>query len=149
MKSLFNAADNQEVLNRINRLSPGTKQLWGKMTVAQMLAHAQTTLQVALGERKLKGGLLGFLFGRIAKKKLSGDKPFKQNLPTAPSFVVKDERNFEEEKEKLIDLVKRFGSHDPEEIAKRAHPFFGKMSVNEWDNLQWKHLDHHLRQFGV
>jgi hypothetical protein len=149
MKSLFNAADNQEVLDRINKLSPGTKQLWGKMTVAQMLAHAQTTLQVALGERKLKGGLLGFLFGKIAKKKLGGDKPFKQNLPTAPSFIVKDERNFELEQEKLLDLVKRFGHTDPVEIAKRPHPFFGKMTVNEWDNLQWKHLDHHLRQFGV
>lgn len=149
MKSLFDATDNKEVLDRINKLSPGTKQLWGKMSVAQMLAHAQTTLQVALGERKLKGGLIGFLFGRIAKKQLSGDKPFKQNLPTAPSFIIKDERNFEVEKEKLLDLVNRFGHTDPGEIAKRPHPFFGKMTVSEWDNLQWKHLDHHLRQFGV
>lgn len=146
---MFSTLDNQEIIERLNKLSADTKPIWGKMTVAQMLAHSQTTLEVALGERKLKGGLIGFLFGRIAKKKLGGDRPFKQNLPTAPSFIVKDERNFEVEKNKLQSLVQRFGTTDPEEIAQSPHPFFGKMNKEEWDNLQWKHLDHHLRQFGV
>ncbi len=149
MKNLFNTLENQEVIDRINKLSSDAKPLWGKMTVAQMLAHSQTTIEVALGQRKLKGGLIAWLFGRMAKKKLMQEGPFKKNLPTAPSFIVKDERNFEEEKNRLIDLVRAFGGNNPEEIAKRPHPFFGKLTPDEWNILQWKHLDHHLTQFGV
>ncbi len=93
MKNLFDAMDNNEIIERINKLAPDTNAMWGKMTVAQMLAHSQTTIEVALGERKLKGGLIGFLFGKIAKRKLVKDEPFKRNLPTAPSFIVKNERS--------------------------------------------------------
>ena len=149
MKNLFSANDNNEIIERISKLSPGTKPVWGKMRVEQMLAHAQSPLYVALGEKEFKGGLMAFLFGKIAKKQLVKDEPFKKNLPTAPSFVVKDERNFDEEKKHLIDLVQRFGKADPEQIAKKPHPFFGKLTADEWNLLQVKHLDHHLRQFGA
>ncbi len=149
MPNLFTAEDNQTMIARINKLTPDTKPLWGKMTVAQMLAHSQTTIEVALGERALKGGLMAFLFGKMAKKKLVKDEAFKKNLPTAPGFIIKGERNFNEEKEKLIALVQRLGNSDPEEIAKKPHPFFGKLTASEWNILQSKHLDHHLMQFGV
>ena len=149
MENLFTVTSNQKMVNRINSLSPDTKALWGKMTVSQMLAHCQEPLYIALGEKHLKGGLIAFLFGKIAKKQMVKDSPFKKNLPTAPGFVVKVEKNFSEEKNKLIQLVQRFGKNDPEEIAKRPHPFFGKLTVEEWNLLQYKHLDHHLRQFGV
>lgn len=149
MQSLFNSQDSQKVIDRINKLTPDTKGLWGKMTVSQMLAHSQTTLEVALDERKLKGGLMGFLFGKIAKNKLMKEGPFKKNLPTAPSFLVKDERVFENEKSKLISLIQRFSSSNPADIATRPHPFFGKLTEQEWNTLQYKHLDHHLTQFGV
>ena len=103
MKNLFDTMDNNEIIERINKLTPDTNAMWGKMTVAQMLAHFQTTIEVALGERKLKGGLIGFLFGKIVKRKLVKDEPFKKNLPTAPSFIIKNERNFYEEKN-ILDL---------------------------------------------
>lgn len=149
MKNLFTPTVNQEIVDRINSLSPDKKPLWGKMTVAQMLAHCLEPLYVALGEKSFKGGLMAFFFGKIAKKQLVKDEPFKRNLPTAPSFKVKEEKNFSEEKNKLVELVQRFGKNDPEEIAKRPHPFFGKLTAEEWNLLQYKHLDHHLRQFGV
>ena len=148
MENLFTPLANQQMVDRINALTPDTRALWGKMTVAQMLAHCQEPLYVALGEKHLKGGIMAFLFGKIAKKQLVKDTPFKRNLPTAPGFIVKTEKNFSEEKNKLVDLVQRFGKNDPEEIAKRPHPFFGKLNAEEWNLLQYKHLDHHLRQFG-
>jgi hypothetical protein len=85
----------------------------------------------------------------MAKKKLMADAPFKKNLPTAKSFLVKDERNFQAEKNKLLQLVDRFITQGESALTKEPHPFFGKLTTNEWDILQWKHLDHHLRQFGV
>jgi hypothetical protein len=89
------------------------------------------------------------LFGKLAKKSVVGEKPFKRNLPTAPSFIVKGEKNFEEEKAKLLELVNTFASGGEKGLTKDPHPFFGAMTPREWDTSQWKHLDHHLRQFGV
>ncbi|HUS03789.1 MAG TPA: DUF1569 domain-containing protein [Chitinophagaceae bacterium] len=149
MKSLFEPGVTREMVDRINRLAADTKPLWGKMRVEQMLAHMQSPLRVALGEEKLMKGLMGFLFGKIAKKQLVTEAPFKKNLPTAPSFIIKEEKNFEEEKSRVIDLVQRFSTEPKEKLDTRVHPFFGKLSADEWNILHWKHLDHHLRQFGV
>jgi hypothetical protein len=149
MNSLFEPEITREIIDRINKLIAGTKPLWGKMTVSQMLAHMQPPLRVALGQEKLKKGLMGFLFGKIVKKQMVNETPFKKNLPTDPGFIVKEEKDFEEEKRKLIDLVQRFSAEPKENLETRVHPFFGKLSANEWNVLHWKHLDHHLRQFGV
>jgi len=150
MKSLFNLTDNNEIIARIERLSQSSKAEWGKMNVGQMLAHCQEPIKVAFGEAKTKRGLIGILFGKMAKKQLTGDDaPFKKSLPTAPTFVIKGDRNFEEEKNKLVAYVKRFAEKGPEAISKDPHPFFGHMTVHEWNKLMMKHLDHHLRQFGA
>jgi hypothetical protein len=149
MKSLFNISDNKEIISRINSLTPETKGGWGKMNVSQMLTHAQTPLKVAFGELKLKRTLMGFLFGRIAKKKLSDEKQWGKNMPTDKNFIVTEQKNFEEEKGRLISLVQRFTQSGPAGISKETHPFFGKLTADEWDKLMWNHLDHHLRQFGA
>jgi hypothetical protein len=149
MESLFEPEVTRKMVNRIDQLTADTKPLWGKMKVSQMLAHMQPPLRVALGDEKLKKGLMALLFGRIAKKQMVNESPFKKNLPTAPSFVVKEEKDFEEEKAKLTDLVQRFSKVSRQELNNRVHPFFGKLSADEWNTLHWKHLDHHLRQFGV
>ena len=149
MKSLFHAPDNQEIVDRINALTPASKPLWGKMHVAQMLAHAQQPLKVAFGELTLKRGLVGILFGKMAKKQLLAGAEMKKNLPTTREFLVKTDVLFEDEKKKLIALVQRFYQSGPQGLTKQDHPFFGKLTTEEWDKLQYKHLDHHLRQFGV
>jgi hypothetical protein len=150
MESLFNQADNQKIIDRINTLSNTSQAQWGKMNVSQMLKHGQAPLHVAFGDLKLKRGLIAMLFGGMIKKKLmKDDKPFDRNLPTDKSFIVVDKREFEKEKAELIKLVKRFVEKGPNALTKDTHPFFGVLTPNEWDVLQWKHLDHHLRQFGV
>lgn len=146
MNSLLDAKYNTEILNRINSLMPDSKPVWGKMSAAQMMAHCIEGFRSAYGETKLKRNLLGVLFGGMAKKTMMGDKPFKQGLPTDKSFLIKDNRDFEEEKKKLVGYIKKF---DKGFITKDKHPFFGTMTTEEWDKLMAKHLDHHLRQFGV
>lgn len=147
MPSLFDPADTAAILERLQRVTPTTQRQWGKMSVAQMLKHAQQPLRVAMGDLPLKRGLMGLLFGKMAKRQLLDPKPWKHGMPTAPQFVVKDEPAFAAEQEKLTALVKRF-SEGPGSIKHLDHPFFGPMTVAEWDQLQWRHLDHHLRQFG-
>jgi len=147
MKSLFDPADNAAILERLARLAPGAERAWGRMEPAQMLAHLQVPLRVALGELRLKRSLIGLLVGPIAKKKLTSAAPWKKNLPTDKAFVVTGERNFLGERERLVELVHRFGG--ARAIISPHHPFFGALTPEEWGVLSWKHMDHHLTQFGV
>lgn len=149
MQSIFDLTDYATMINRIKQLKPSVTSLWGKMTPAQMLHHCQKPFEVVFGELKLKRGLLGLLFGGIAKRQMSGDSPMKKNLPTVPAFKVTTERDFSDEKEKLMKLMYRFIAVPKEELEAVVHPFFGKMTRDEWDRLMWKHLDHHLQQFGA
>jgi len=146
--SLFEPAARSAMLARLERLQPNAARQWGKMSAAQMLAHCQEPLRVATGELRLKRGLVGILFGRLAKKKLLAPAPWKPGLPTAPEFKITDARDFAKEKEALLAIVQRFGEAGPAGLTKAAHPFFGPLTTDEWQALQWKHLDHHLRQFG-
>ncbi len=147
LKTLFNTADKNDMLARIRRLRPDSKAQWGKMNAAQMLAHCQVGLNVAAGDMKIKRVLIGLLFGRFAKKVLAGPEPFKHGLPTGREFIFSDTRDFARERDQLIAVIERFSAAGPKGLTQEAHPFFGKLSVAEWENLMWKHLDHHVRQF--
>ena len=149
MKSLFNKTDNYALLERLYSLSANATPLWGKMSVAQMLAHCQQPLKVGFGELTLERTFIGILFGGWAKKKFMGEGGFGKNLPTDKSFIFKEDKNFEIEKAKLVQLIQRFATDGPNGLTDAIHPFFGKMTPDEWSILSWKHLDHHLTQFGV
>jgi hypothetical protein len=150
MHSLFNKAHADEFIARINSLNNQTQPQWGKMNVAQMLMHCQMTLKIASGDLVPKiNPLVKFLFGKRAKKQLVNDPEFKRNLPTFSEGKIVGQKVFEVEREKLIRLIEDFQRKGPAGLTRQAHPFFGEMSVSDWDTLQVKHLDHHLRQFGV
>jgi len=80
---------------------------------------------------------------------LGKDGPIAKNAPTADEFIVTDERDLEREREKLLGLIDRFAAGGPDACTTNPHAFFGPMTPQEWAILQYKHLDHHLRQFGV
>jgi len=147
--SIFDARDNRELIERIGRLRADSRAVWGKMNVAQMLAHCRQPLRVACGELQLSRGLIGILFGGMARRSLTSDKAWKRNMPTHPKFVIANSAAFEAEREQLLSLVRRFAEQGPSILSTQPHPFFGPLRVEQWDRLQWRHLDHHLRQFAV
>lgn len=150
MKSLYSKETAQEFVSRINKLNRQTPAQWGKMNVGQMLTHCQKPLEIAAGTLVPKTNkLIKFLFGKTAKKQLITQPEFKKNLPTFAEAKITDERVFETEKNKLIALIENFQAKGEAGLTKDEHPFFGKMSASDWDTLHVKHLDHHLRQFGV
>ena len=150
MKSLFNSTDNQEMVNRFNSLTPFTQAKWGKMNVTQMCSHCNNALKIAFGELKLKPNLIGILFGSIAKKMvIHSNQTMKKNLPTDKALIIVDKGGFEKEKQAVISIIQRFSEKGSSGLANETHPFFGKLNTEEWDKLSWKHLDHHLRQFGT
>jgi hypothetical protein len=147
VKNLFDTAVKQDIIARINKLTPESKPLWGKMNVAQMLAHLQVPIGVAEGTQKLKRTFFGRIVGPMVKSILYNDKPFKRSLPTDPSFVMTgNEKDFETEKQKLLVIVSNFSEAS---IVNETHTFFGKLTKEQWSKGTWKHLDHHLQQFGV
>ena len=149
MKNLFDVGVYTEVIMRLNKLEPTSPRQWGKMDVAQMLAHCNAAFKVPLSEKKLPRMLLGVLLSWMIKSKMYDDKPWKKNLPTSPDFVMKDPKNFEEEKKQLLELVERFYQAGHGGISKYPHPFFGNFTPTQWGQSMYKHLDHHLQQFGV
>ncbi len=150
MKDLFNEQHANEFIERINKLTPVSQAQWGKMNVNQMLCHAQVPLNIASGALTFKPNpLVKFLFGKGAKKKLSRGEDFKKNLPTFKEAIVSDAREFEKEKAILISLIKSYQSKGENGLIKTPHPFFGNLTKDEWNTLETKHLDHHLKQFGV
>jgi hypothetical protein len=150
MKNMFEAARVEELKQRMARLRPGNERLWGKMNAAQALAHCSGTIEMALGERNPPRMLLGRIFGRMVKPMaLGNDEPLRRNTPTVKGFAVQDERDLAAEWERLRGLIDRFAAARPEGCTPHPHGFFGPLTPEQWATLMYKHLDHHLRQFGV
>ena len=147
MKSIYNTTDNSALVQRINLLNHDTKAQWGKMSVDQMLKHSTVVVDVAFGKQELKINFLMKLVGKMMKNKVFNSE-FKKNSPTAPEFIFKDSYDFENTKNELIKNVQLLqDGHNT--IKVMDHPFWGKMTYEDWDKLMYNHLDHHLKQFGV
>jgi len=149
MKNLFDTDTYNEIISRVQKLSPDQQPLWGVMNPAQMLAHSVQAFKVPLSPVRIPRMFLGYILGPLMKHKLYNDSPWKRNLPTAPQFKIRDTRDFEKEKANLIQMVERFYKAGPDGITKYPHPMFGKFTPEQWGKAMFKHLDHHLTQFGV
>ena len=149
MQTLFDASGRQSVVERLDRLTPSSSRQWGKMDVAQMMAHCSAALAVATGDTPRKQALIGRIFGPFVKSSLLGEKPFSRNSPTDPTFVVTDQKDFAREKERLTGLIGRFAERGPEHAGAQIHSFLGRLRGDEWGVMMYKHLDHHLKQFGA
>jgi hypothetical protein len=150
MKNLFEAAKVDEVKERISRLRPDSERQWGRMNAAQAVEHCARGFEMALGERLPPRLLIGRIIGGIVKPKVLGnDEPLWRNSTTLPGLEVKDERNLEAERERLRRMIDRFAAVGPKGCTTHPHSFFGRLTPEEWATLMYKHLDHHLRQFGV
>lgn len=149
MLDLFDPGTRAELLERLGRLRDDSPRQWGTMDPAQMLGHCSAALQVGTGDTPRPHSVVGRLLGWMVRKRLLGSEPFGRNSPTDPTFVVKDTRDFAIEKVRLEALIERFAARGPEAAAAQTHSFLGRLSGEEWGRLMAKHLDHHLRQFGV
>lgn len=149
MNSIFESTHTNHILRRIDKLTINSQPKWGKMNVSQMLAHCSAFQDIAIGYSAPRRSWLGILLGRFAKPILYNDKPLACNLPTIPDILITGEKDFETEKERLKQKLIRLQKNGPETCTDHPHPFFGKLTSEQWGRGIYKHLDHHLRQFGV
>jgi hypothetical protein len=148
MRSLFEPADRDAILARIQKLQPECTRQWGTMDPAQMLCHCALALETGTGDRPMKQKLIGKILMPFFRSSMLGPKPFSRNGPTDPTFVVSGPRDFDQERTRLIQLIDRFVERGQEAAGRETHAFFGRMTGQEWGELMYKHIDHHLQQFG-
>ncbi len=150
MKNIFNHAVTTEVINRIDKLSASSQPLWGNMSVDKMLAHCNVSYEMAFENTHPKpNGFMRFILKALVKNTVVNDKPYKNNSQTGPAFIIKDDKNFLIEKNRLIDYILKTQQLGESYFDQKESLSFGKLSKKEWNNMFFKHIDHHLNQFGV
>lgn len=150
IKSVFNQNDVTEVIERINKLNSESQRQWGKMSIDQMLAHLNVTYEMVYTDKHPKPNpFMRLIIKLVAKNAVVGEKPYKKDAQTAPQFIIADKRDFELEKKRLIDFIVKTQELGAEHFDGKESLSFGVLNITEWNSLFYKHLDHHLNQFGV
>lgn len=149
MQTLFDPDTLQAVVNRVAALRSDSQRQWGKMSPAQMLEHTSRVLEMAIGKPPVSQMLIGKLVSWMVRKEFLGEQPFRKNAPTGPALIVKHEPDFAAVQARATALLREFHDLGERGCDGNVHGFFGKLSGAQWGVTQFKHLDHHLRQFGV
>lgn len=150
MENLINQHDYEAIIQRFNSISSQSKSLWGKMNVHQMLLHLTCQLDIALGYKPAAAQgplILKTFFGRwmalyiVPWRKGKEATPREMNTLKIKTITA----DFENDKHLLVLRMKEFNAAP----GFAPHPFFGEMNKKDWGRLAWKHINHHLLQFGV
>ena len=149
MKTIFDKETHDELQERLGRLAADTKSEWGKMSPSQMMEHTARAIEMANGSKPMKQHIIGKMLSWKFKKEFFGEEPFKKNRPTGPDFIIKDEPDFEVTRIRLTALITEFHGLGESGTDGNVHGFFGPLTGKQWGETQYKHLDHHFRQFRV
>ena len=150
MENIFTIPISTKTIARIENLSAASTPKWGKMNIAQMLAHCNVTYEMALEDIHPKPGMFAkFMMKLFVKNIVVSDKPYTHNSRTADEFIIADSRDFEKEKNRLINYISTVQTMGEGHFEGKDSHAFGPLTSKEWNNMFMKHLDHHLTQFGV
>ena len=150
MKNSFDLKDSTEFIDCINQLTPTSQAKWGKMSVDQMLAHCNVSYEMVYEDKHPKPkGFKKLMLKLFVKSIVVSEKTYKTNGPTAPQFKVTSLKDFEKEKIRLIDHIKKTQELGEVYFHNKESHSFGSLTKDEWNNMFAKNLDHHLKQFGV
>jgi hypothetical protein len=150
MKNIFSKEITEEVIERINKLTKDTQPNWGTMSVAQMLAHCSVTYEMVYTNKHQKpNAFTRWILKTIVKRAVVSEKLYPKNSRTAPQFLITDQKDFLEEKNRLENYIIQTQELGKAHFHGKESNSFGKLTSEEWNNMFYKHLDHHLTQFGV
>ena len=150
MKNIFSKEITEEVIERINKLTKDTQPNWGTMSVAQMLAHCSVTYEMVYTNKHQKpNAFTRWILKTIVKRAVVSEKLYPKNSRTAPQFLITDQKDFLEEKNRLENYIIQTQELGKAHFDGKESNSFGKLSSEEWNNMFYKHLDHHLTQFGA
>ena len=150
MKSIDQLDGRDDILHRIEKLSVAHVGLWGKMNVVEMMAHLNDAFRASMGMKSVRGSVPSWLHWP-ARLLFLHCLPWPPGLPAPPEFQSAKKgskpKDFDTEKAFLKTMIDIFSERSADKLT--PHPIFGKMNKYDYGKLLYKHVDHHLRQFGV
>ena len=150
LPNIFNKQITDEVIERINRLKPDTHPKWGTMSVDKMLAHCNVAYEMIFEDKHKKpNAFMKFILKAMVKNKVVSEAPYTQSSRTAPQFIITGKKDFESEKQRLISFINKAQQLGENHFDGKESDSFGVLNKTEWNNMMYKHLNHHLSQFGV
>lgn len=149
LPDIFNPVEAELIIDRIHKLTPTTKALWGRMSSAQMLAHCSEIFEAAYKKNVEKPSKFkAWLLHTFVKPNVVSEKPYRKNSRTLSKFEVTEEKDFATEKKRLIKNISIIVEDGRTPFEGRYSNDFGKLRSEQWNNMFFKHIDHHLKQFG-
>ena len=150
-QSLFHPENLREIKERIHHISEQSERKWGQMNVGHMLRHCDLILQVGLGKIILpKTNFFIKAIGSLTKMEMSIlNNGIPRNMPTFAMVKVSENCNLEKSRTELLITIAEFVSKGEKNNLVSQHELFGKMSTKDWGFMEYKHLNHHLKQFGA
>lgn len=147
-QTLWNEADSASLRTRLSKLSTKSPRQWGTMNVGQMLRHIDIAYKNAIGEiRVAKNPMAFFVSLKPVKWLMIQGLPFQKNLPTAKEYKSTPNVDFGAAYDTFLNTFDRI-TRESRTLKFVEHPIFGRLTFDEWGILLYKHLDHHLKQFG-
>jgi hypothetical protein len=146
MPSAHDHARRQELLDRLERLTPDRPARWGRFMASRMVLHLADALRMANGELAVRPKRLPMKF--ILRPLMLHVLPFPKGAPTAPELLARTPESWERDVGALRALLAAVEAPAPG-TRLPDHPIFGRMSAHDWGTLIYKHADHHFRQFGI
>jgi len=146
VRSLRNDTDRELLLERLRRVPRDAKPLWGSLDAPRMLCHTADVMRIALGELPSKPAhsVLSRTIGKFMVVNTGLQAP-RGKIETAPEMMTSVPKSWDADLAACVELVERVGRGSPRAV----HPAFGPLSPDEWGRMCWKHLNHHLVQFGA
>jgi len=148
MHTLFDDDARAGIRARLDRLTAQQRPLWGKMDAGRMVVHLTAQLRAGLGELQCapkKTPMNNWLMRRLVIYVI----PWPKGTPTAPEFLTQPTSTWDEDVAALRSAMDRFAARGEGGPWTTDHPAFGRLTGRMWGVLAWRHMDHHLRQFGV
>lgn len=147
-RTIFDATALDGLLQRLDKLTPDARAQWGRMTAPRMLCHLSDSIRVGLGEMpaRFKQGPLA---NPIARWLLAYVIPFpKGKAETPPEMLTTQPSEWKSDLAAVREQLRAAAQRGPDGKWAR-HPAFGDVSGRLYGVFIHKHVDHHLRQFGV
>lgn len=147
MKTIWRDEDRRELSDRVGRMTSERRAEWGTFTAPKMICHLADSLKMAMGDLAVASKHLPIRYPPL-KQLIIYAAPFPKSSPTAPELLARQPREWASDVDDLQALLARAGSARTTDTWP-DHPAFGKLSTRAWGVLIFRHMDHHLKQFGA
>jgi hypothetical protein len=147
MKSIWETGARRELQTRFGALKPDARPAWGRMNAPKMVTHVADSLRMALGELACSPKASPLRYTPI-KQLVIYVLPWPKGVPTAPELLARAPASWATDVADLNGLIERLGSRGPAGPF-GVHPAFGRLTGRTWGALMYRHMNHHLTQFGA